>query len=119
MASGRESLLGNKEGMKSQGKPGKQQKRNQLKEVVIKCEAGDFQGVFSFGESRRQCSGTGFQCFSFSQRNRSSSSSEPDPNTSLIAMLEELQFSNHFFRVKDCLGRAGMLPGVLLGSQHW
>lgn len=46
MASGRESLLDNKEGMKSQGKPGKQQKRNQLKEVVIKCEAGDFQGVF-------------------------------------------------------------------------
>lgn len=39
-------LLGNKEGMKSQGKRGKQQKRNRLKEVVIKCEAGDFQGVF-------------------------------------------------------------------------
>lgn len=46
MASGRDCLLGNKEGMKSQGERGKQQKRNRLKEVVIKCEAGDFQGVF-------------------------------------------------------------------------
>lgn len=49
MASGRESLLGMEEGMKSQGKRGMQQKRNQPKEVVIKCEAG----VFQLGESRR------------------------------------------------------------------
>lgn len=41
MVSGRESLFGNKEGRKSQGKEGSSRKK-QLKEVVIKCEAGGF-----------------------------------------------------------------------------
>lgn len=69
MVSGRESLFGNKEGRKSQGKEGSSRKK-QLKEVVIKCEAGGFRGVFQLWRKSgpwtvgRQCSGAVFHCVS-------------------------------------------------------
>lgn len=45
MVSGRERVFGNKKG-KSQGEERKAVKEKQPKEVVIKCEAEDFQGIF-------------------------------------------------------------------------